>query len=585
MQEVVVPPSSPEAEIGILQTVVFDNSALDTLTLQPEDFYTEEHQRVFRAMLKLREQGSVIHGRTLLDETKGPDVSVTLLAILEDGFTLAHLKDDCRLVREKALKRKAAAGAGAIARHAMNGTTPAEIVVALEALAAELVEPESVPVTLSMSDLLAATEEAQEWTVGKLFPAGGLSLIAGKPGAGKSTLARDMALAVAQGKPWIGREVKQGPVLYLALEEHVKMVGRHMRNMGARADDPLHVRVDPLTDPIAELRAMVKEHQPTLVVIDPMARFLQVANMNDYSEVSAALDPLIRLAHDTGTHICLLHHAKKGEMNEDSYLGSTALSASVDVVLHMDLEMPSRQRSISTIKQRYPDGDTLEPTVVDLDPNTGRVEVTGTKAEAAYRGMAQEIMDTLSAGPMLQKDLLAEIRGNTSEKSRTVIRLEDVGKIKREKQGQALLVTRLESSSTSTSTHKSRGRARESAALPLLPPFRGSRGRANEEGEKVVSMEERRLEELRRQADQILTDDGMRAVIQAEWPTEQMTAEQMNPPPDSPAYYAMMLADLLVQRAMTPAGLEIMNKHGGFQYDPDANAEGVVRCVEALASQ
>ena len=45
MQEVVVPPSSPEAEIGILQTVVFDNSALDTLTLQPEDFYTEEHQR------------------------------------------------------------------------------------------------------------------------------------------------------------------------------------------------------------------------------------------------------------------------------------------------------------------------------------------------------------------------------------------------------------------------------------------------------------------------------------------------------------------------------------------------------------
>ena len=29
----------------------------------------------------------------------------------------------------------------------------------------------------------------------------------------------DMALRVAQGKPWLGRYVTQGPVVYLALEE------------------------------------------------------------------------------------------------------------------------------------------------------------------------------------------------------------------------------------------------------------------------------------------------------------------------------------------------------------------------------
>ena len=83
--------------------------------------------------------------------------------------------------------------------------------------------------------------------------------------------------------------------------------------------------------------------------------------MNDYSEVSAAIDPLIRLAHESGCHICLLHHARKGEMNEDSYLGSTALSASVDVVLHLDMTGEDRRRTLSTVKQRYPDGDTLEP--------------------------------------------------------------------------------------------------------------------------------------------------------------------------------------------------------------------------------
>ena len=48
----------------------------------------------------------------------------------------------------------------------------------------------------------------------------------GQPGAGKSVLAPHLAYAVAQGRPVLGRRVRQGPVLYLAAEDGYGMTMR-----------------------------------------------------------------------------------------------------------------------------------------------------------------------------------------------------------------------------------------------------------------------------------------------------------------------------------------------------------------------
>ena len=263
MQEV-GPPHDVAAEMGVLAGIIYDNTGLDRIDLQPDDFYIQKNAIIFQAMLDLAGGPVSIDAIGLYDKTRGTGVSAEYLSMIEDdhAWTAARLKGHASIVKKFALKRAAATGLGRCLAQALNGSNPAELRANIEAVAEELTIPAAVPVTLSMAELLTATEAAQEWTVGNLLPAGGLSLIAGKPGAGKSTLARDMALAVAQGKPWLGREVKQGPVLYLALEEHPRMIGTHMRSMGASAADPLYVRVDPLDDPIAELGAMVKELQP-----------------------------------------------------------------------------------------------------------------------------------------------------------------------------------------------------------------------------------------------------------------------------------------------------------------------------------
>ena len=51
-----------------------------------------------------------------------------------------------------------------------------------------------------------------------LLQRSGLSVIYGPTGSRKTFLALDIALSIARGVPWCGRDTEVGPVLYLAAE-------------------------------------------------------------------------------------------------------------------------------------------------------------------------------------------------------------------------------------------------------------------------------------------------------------------------------------------------------------------------------
>jgi len=63
-----------------------------------------------------------------------------------------------------------------------------------------------------------SAENRKEWLVRGMLGAGEASAVYGVPGCGKSVLIEDLALHVAAGREWHGRQVKQGAVLYAALE-------------------------------------------------------------------------------------------------------------------------------------------------------------------------------------------------------------------------------------------------------------------------------------------------------------------------------------------------------------------------------
>jgi hypothetical protein len=222
---------------------------------------------------------------------------------------------------------------------------------------------------VSIGELLGEPATGPAWLVDNLLPAGGLGILPGKPKAGKSTLARCLALHVARGDPWLGFATTRGPVIYLALEEKRSEVRDHFQTLGATGTDPIYLLcASAPDDALMRLRHEVAQRRPVLIIVDPLFRFVQVpAEMgNDYSAMSALLAPLLTLARETGAHVLVVHHLGKGTREGgDAILGSTAIFAAVDTALL--LKRGERGRTLASI-QRY--GEDLAEITLNLDPAT-----------------------------------------------------------------------------------------------------------------------------------------------------------------------------------------------------------------------
>ncbi|HEU4370948.1 MAG TPA: AAA family ATPase [Methylomirabilota bacterium] len=90
--------------------------------------------------------------------------------------------------------------------------------------------------------------EAIDWLVHGLLPLGTLALLAAYPKVGKSTLATQLAVAVVQGQPFLGRPTRQGGVLYVVAEERKDDVIRRLRDFGWTDADPIWLWEEQVAD-------------------------------------------------------------------------------------------------------------------------------------------------------------------------------------------------------------------------------------------------------------------------------------------------------------------------------------------------
>ena len=137
---------------------------------------------------------------------------------------------------------------------------------------------------VNVRDLLAEPAEP-EWLVLDLMERGDKSSIWAPGGMGKSFIAIDLACCIATGTPWHGREVAQGPVVYLNGEGHRGFRRRlrawQIRHQVDLAGAPLDAsdRAVPLTDDggALEVQAAIERlgQHPALVVVDTLSRFYQ----------------------------------------------------------------------------------------------------------------------------------------------------------------------------------------------------------------------------------------------------------------------------------------------------------------------
>lgn len=188
------------------------------------------------------------------------------------------------------------------------------------------------------SKILLDNEYAEPaWIVDQLVPPG-LMLLAGKPKAGKSWLALQMAAATSVGMPFLNHyETTPGKVLYLALEDSERRARNRFESLHYPGSDNLMFHFDwprgiPGLKGIQD--AVSKDPEIKLIIIDTLGRFLVGIDFNKYDQVNAPMSNIQKLAGDLDIAIVLVAHTRKSGSGDfiETVSGSNAMTGAADTI-------------------------------------------------------------------------------------------------------------------------------------------------------------------------------------------------------------------------------------------------------------
>lgn len=178
---------------------------------------------------------------------------------------------------------------------------------------------------------------------GGLVP-GGVVLLAGEPGVGKSTL----LLAAAQ--QWA--EQGHGPALIVTGEETAGQVGLRARRLGAVHPD-IYLAAE--TD-LSAVLGHVESVRPSLLVVDSIQTMSDGATdggVGGVTQVKAVAAALTAVAKQREIACVLVGHVTK----DGSVAGPRVLEHLVDVVLHFEGDRHSTLRMVRGVKNRFGPAD------------------------------------------------------------------------------------------------------------------------------------------------------------------------------------------------------------------------------------
>lgn len=167
---------------------------------------------------------------------------------------------------------------------------------------------------------------------------GGVLLLAGEPGVGKSTLLLEVAALYAD----------LGPVLYITGEESAGQVRLRAERLGALAPK-LYLAAE---NSLGALAAHVDQIAPRLLIVDSVQTMISpeaTGAPGGTTQVREVAGALIQLAKSRNIATVLVGHVTK----DGSIAGPRVLEHLVDVVLQFEGDRHSRLRLLRAVKNRY----------------------------------------------------------------------------------------------------------------------------------------------------------------------------------------------------------------------------------------
>jgi hypothetical protein len=197
--------------------------------------------------------------------------------------------------------------------------------------------------TITASDLAAKCFPPIAYVVPN-YIAQGLTVLAGRPKAGKSWLALSIAVGVAMGCRVLGSiKVEQGDVLYLALEDNQRRLQNRLNKLlPSPKPERLHLATECPRLDAGGLDAIeawcVRVPKARLIVIDVLGKIRSERGPSEslYDADYRSIEPLKSLADTHEIAVIVVHHTNKREELSDPFdavSGTTGLTGAADTVL------------------------------------------------------------------------------------------------------------------------------------------------------------------------------------------------------------------------------------------------------------
>lgn len=201
---------------------------------------------------------------------------------------------------------------------------------------------------------------------------GSVTLLAGQPGIGKSTLLLQLAAYVASSKP----------VLYISGEESAHQVALRASRLGANTTEKLDFASSTSANDVA---ATIQDGSYSLVIVDS----IQTMSLDELtsapgsvSQITNSSNVLIRAAKSAGSAVVLVGHVTK----EGSIAGPKVLEHLVDVVLQFEGDRYGGFKVVRAQKNRF--GSTSEAAIFEMYEQGLRVVENPSAALLAERQAA-----------------------------------------------------------------------------------------------------------------------------------------------------------------------------------------------------
>ena len=267
---------------------------------------------------------------------------------------------------------------------------------------------------ISAKDLPDLEQPPSLWE-GLLYP-GCITQLNAEPGAGKSTIAYNIAALGALRRDFLGIGFpKRIKTLYIDLETPLWLQKLKIQRICDELPEDFHLLSElTLRRDLNHLLRLCKQEMYELIVLDTQSKVLDMEDENSNSEANRAVSRLRKIVAETGAAILLIHHTKKGTEGKDVYRGrgASAIAGAVDVVVNLETINTNTLR-LRAVKSRV--AEPFEPIIMNKI-GKDKFERATSERDAKLEQISKAIEELSQNGDKVnQKALIEHFKGEIGE--------------------------------------------------------------------------------------------------------------------------------------------------------------------------